>query len=178
MLKRSSQAKRLTVLVALAWTVAGSSACGSRNASRAKNSAQLEFTGYVVDQARFLSHDARQRLTERLGRFQRETGHQLVVVTVSTLEGEEIKAFTIRLANRWGVGRKGVNDGVVILIAPTERQERISVGDGLRPQLPDSYCQYVLDRVMVPAFARGKFDQGVEAGVSALLTRAEAPYGS
>lgn len=175
MSKHPNQAKRVAVFVTLAWSVGGLSACGSRPAPRAEASAQLEFTGYVVDQARFLSDDARQRLTERLGRFQRETGHQLVVVTVPTLKGEEIKAFTIRLANRWGVGRKGVNDGVMVLIAPTERRERISVGDGLRFQLPDSYCQHVLDRVMVPAFARREFDQGVEAGVSALLNRAEAP---
>lgn len=98
----------------------------------------------------------------------------MAVVTVRSLGGEDVARFTIALAGRWGVGRRGVNDGVVVLIAPRERKVRISVGDGLRVVLPDSFCRTVIDRRMAPVLARGDYDAGVEAGVSVLIARLRA----
>jgi len=134
----------------------------------------LQFTGYVVDQAQVLNSQEKQRLTLRLGLFQRETGHQLAVVTVKTLQGEDVKDFTMRLANRWGVGRKDLNDGIVILVAPNDRKARIAVGIGLEQRLPDAFCQQVMSRIMVPAFAKARIGQGIERGVSALIERLQS----
>ena len=131
----------------------------------------LRFTGYVVDQARILSPAVRQRLTEQLGRFERATRHQFAVVTVTTLNGADVATFATRLGTRWGVGRRGANDGVLLLVAPNEHKARIAVGDGLRAILPDRFCQAVMSQRMVPAFARGRYDEGVEAGVQTLFGR-------
>ena len=78
----------------------------------------LRFSGHVVDQAHLLSDIEGQALTSRLGRFQRESGHQMAVVTVTSLHNEDIKAFSLTLAKRWGIGRKHFDDGILILIPP------------------------------------------------------------
>ncbi|PAX06966.1 permease [Sphingomonas lenta] len=121
-----------------------------------------------------LGPETRRRLTDRLGRLERETKQQMAVVTVATLGGEEVGAFTRRLGNQWGVGRKGVNDGIILLVAPRDQKSRISVGDGLRRELPDAFCQELMHHVLVPAFARGQLKQGVIAGVSVLIDRVDA----
>jgi len=134
----------------------------------------LSFSGYVVDQAHLLSDAEGHALTDRLGRFQHDTGHQMAVATVSSLHGEGIKSFSIRLANRWGVGRKPSNDGILILIAPRERKARIAIGRGLERELPDDFCQSVMDRALVPAFAKGAYGDGIDAGVTAIIDRLAA----
>lgn len=148
-----------------------SAAGQTRQPATHSTEAPLEFSGYVVDQAAILSSDDRQALTRRLEDFQRTTGHQLAVVTVASLHGEDIALFTRRLANTWGVGRKGLNDGVVVLVAPHDRQARIEVGRGLEQQLTDAFCRQVMQQRMVPSFAKGRFAQGIDAGVSALIAR-------
>ena len=135
---------------------------------------KLRFTGYVVDQAHVLSRGARRRPTEALGRLQRRTGHQFAVVTVAGLGGESVEAFTRRLANRWGVGRRGMDDGVVLLVAPSEHQVRVEVGRGLAPALPDAFCRQLLDRRVIPLLKSDDYDAGVEAGVQAIAARLSA----
>ena len=135
----------------------------------------LRFTGYVVDQAGVLIPQQRQRLTQQLSRFQRETAHQMVVVTVNSLNGDDVARFTDRLGNRWGVGRRGINDGIVLLVAPNDRRARISVGSGLTRRLPDAVCQHVMDQVMIPAFKAGQIGFGIERGVAAQLGRLSFP---
>lgn len=135
----------------------------------------LRFTGYVVDQAGVLTTQQRQRLSQQLSRFQRETAHQMVVVTVNSLNGDDVARFTDRLGNRWGVGRRGINDGIVVLVSPHDRRARISVGSGLTRQLPDAVCQRVMDQVMIPAFKAGKVGLGIERGVAALLGQLSFP---
>lgn len=74
-----------------------------------------------------------------------------------------------------GIGRKGINDGIVILVAPTDRKARIAVGYGLEARLPNAFCQEVMVRKMIPAFAQGQIGAGIEAGVSAIMDRLSAP---
>jgi uncharacterized protein len=134
----------------------------------------LPFTGYVVDQAHLLSDAEGRALTERLGRFQRETGHQMAVATVTSLHGEAIATFSLTLAKRWGVGRKHIDDGILILVAPHEREARIEVGRGLEQVLPNQSCQQVMDRAMIPSFRKGAFGAGIAAGVTAIIDRLAA----
>ncbi|PXA82967.1 hypothetical protein DMC47_44775 [Nostoc sp. 3335mG] len=134
----------------------------------------LPFSGYVVDQANLLSNTEGQALTDRLGRFQRETGHQMAVVTVTSLHGEDIKTFSTALAKRWGVGRKGVNDGILILVAPNERKTRIAIGLGLESELPDDVCRSIMNAAIVPPLANGAYGEGIDAGVTAIIERLAA----
>jgi uncharacterized protein len=172
-LSRSALRVTLLALAAVSLPVAAAGSASHRPVQPASPIAEapLEFTGYVVDQAEVLNRDERHSLTLRLGRLQRETGHQLAVVTVRSLGGEDVATFTKRLFNRWGVGRRGINDGIVLLVAPHDRTARIAVGYGLVRQLPDAFCQQIMDRIMVPAFAHGKIGLGVDAGVSAIIER-------
>ncbi len=140
-----------------------------RHASRPASASELAFTGFVVDDADLLDISTRRRLTAQLGAFQRGTGHQLVVVTVTDLHGEDVGRFATALGNRWGVGRKEANDGVVLLVAPHERKARIAVGRGLESQLSNARCAAIMDREIIPAFARGEMTAGIEAGVTAII---------
>lgn len=138
----------------------------------------LRFTGYVVDQAAILTSEERSRLSRRLGRFQRTTGHQLAVVTVNSLAGEDVATFTTRLAKRWGVGRKGIDDGIVILLAPHDHAARIATGRGLERRLPDAVCKRIMGTVIVPHLVRGHYDRALESGAAAIIRRLSFPSDS
>lgn len=164
-----------SILIVLAAIGGTDAAVSSVERPAAVAAAPLRFTGYVVDQAGVLTTLQRQQLAQQLSRFQRETAHQMVVVTVNSLNGEDVARFTDRLGNRWGIGRRGINDGIVVLVSPHDRQARISVGSGLARQLPDALCQRVMDQVMIPAFKAGQIELGIERGVAALLRRLSFP---
>ena len=95
----------------------------------------------------------------------------MVIVTAPTLAGQDVATFTRKLGNDWGIGRKGVNDGVVLLVAPNERKVRISVGYGLEKTLSHAACQEIVDRRMLPRFREGDLPGGIDAGTDALIAR-------
>lgn len=132
---------------------------------------EVVFDGRVTDAAHLLSLDTRARLSAKLERFENVTQHQMVVVTVKSLGGRDVADFTKDLANAWGIGRKGYNDGVVFLVAPNERKVRIAVGYGLEGVLTKPICQQIIDTAILPAFRGGDFSGGIEGGTDALIAR-------
>lgn len=126
------------------------------------------FTGYVVDAARILPAAEEDALKRQLGLIQQRTAHQVAVVTVPSLNGIDVATYTSHLANRWGVGRRGHDDGVVFLVAPSERRLRIAVGDGLRNVLTDEECEGIIRDVVLPYFRAGDLASGVTAGVNGI----------
>jgi uncharacterized protein len=129
----------------------------------------VALTGRVTDAAHILSPQQQSALSAKLEQLEQRTKHQLVVVTVPTLNGRDVADFTRDLANSWGVGRKGYNDGVVLLVAPTERKVRIAVGYGLEGRLTHEVCQQIIDQTMLPRFRHGDVRGGIEAGTDALI---------
>jgi uncharacterized protein len=127
--------------------------------------------GRVTDTAHILSAQQQSALSTKLERLEQRTKHQMVVVTVPTLKGRDVADFTRDLANSWGIGRKGYNDGIVLLVAPHEQKVRIAVGYGLERQLTHEVCQQIIDQEMLPRFRRGDLRGGIEAGADALITR-------
>ena len=123
---------------------------------------------YVTDGAQLLTADQIKSIDHYLAGFEQRTRHQMVVVTVPTLRGRDVADYTRDLANHWGVGRKGYNDGIVVLIAPNERKIRIAVGYGLEKILTNAYCLHIIDAVMVPQFKAGRYYDGLILGVSGL----------
>ena len=95
----------------------------------------------------------------------------MVVVTVPTLSGRDVADYTRDLSNRWGIGRKGDNDGVVLLVAPVEHKVRIAVGYGLEGKLTHDVCQQIIDKTMLPRFRDGDLPGGIEAGTDAIIAR-------
>jgi len=89
----------------------------------------------------------------------------MVVVTVPSLNGQDVADYTQNLGKRWGIGRKGINDGIVVLVAPNERKVRIAVGYGLENLLTNSYCQKVIDTMMIPQFRTANYYGGLMAAV-------------
>ena len=126
-------------------------------------------TGRVVDAANILSPATRAELTQQLDSFEQRTGIQLVVATVSSLDGNDIETYGVDLARAWQIGSKARNDGAVLLVAKAEHKVRIEVGYGLEGDLTDAMSSYIISTRIVPQFRRGDFDAGVRDGVSAII---------
>jgi uncharacterized protein len=125
-------------------------------------------TGRVVDEARLLSPAKEAELSARLERLEQDTTDQLVVVTVPDLQGYAIEDYGYRLGRAWGIGQAGEDNGVLLIVAPTERKVRIEVGYGLEPVLTDALSAMIIHEQILPAFRDGYFERGIEQGVSAI----------
>jgi uncharacterized protein len=131
----------------------------------------ITLTGRVTDAAHMLTPAETADLDRLLAEFEARTGHQMVVVTAPGLGGADIATFTRALGNAWSIGRKDVDDGVVVLLAPAERKARIAVGRGLERTLTDADCAAIMERSMVPQFRNGDYAAGLRAGVVAIAAR-------
>ncbi len=141
----------------------------SADGQAALSSPAVRLTGRVTDHAGVFTPAQRVALSTKLEQLERDTKHQMVVVTVASLGGKEIEPFTTDLANAWGVGRKDHDDGVVVLLAPNERKIRIAVGYGLESTLTDERCSEIIKQSMLPHFQQRDMYRGVEEGVDALI---------
>jgi uncharacterized protein len=126
-------------------------------------------TGRVVDDAGILSASTRSRLDASLAQHEQQTGQQLVVVTLRSLQGYTIEDFGYQLGRRWGIGRKGRDNGALLIVAPKERKVRIEVGYGLEGTLTDAQSRIIIEQVILPQFRRGNLDAGVSDGTAAIL---------
>jgi uncharacterized protein len=135
-------------------------------------------TGRIVDQAAILSAADRAEIEETLRALDARASDQVVVVTVRSLQGYAIEDYGYQLGRHWQIGQAGTNNGVLLIIAPTDRKVRIEVGRGLEPQLTDTMSKLIIDNAILPAFRRGDFPGGIKAGVrdikDVLLGDAEA----
>lgn len=134
-----------------------------------------QLTGRINDYARILSPTATAALEQKLAGFEQEQSTQVVVLTVPSLQGDDIEQFAIRVADQWKVGQKGKDNGVILILAQAERKVRIEVGMGLQGVLPDITAGRIIRDVMRPHLRSGNFDRGVEAGIEAIMaaTRGE-----
>lgn len=135
------------------------------------------FTGRVVDLANMLSEADAGRIEERLRSFETETGSQIAVLTIPSLDGYAIEDYSHRVAEAWELGRGEVDDGVLLLIARDERQMRLEVGYGLEGSLTDARSRRVLDNVIQPRFRAGDLPGGIAAGLESVMAtiRGEVP---
>jgi uncharacterized protein len=133
---------------------------------------------YVVDLAGVIDDGVEARTNTLLRELEARTTAQVVVLTLPTLEGESLEAFSIDLAhNRWKIGQKGKDNGVLLTLAMQERKYRIEVGYGLESVLPDSLVGSLGRQVLVPAFRAGDFGGGIAAMAGELATRVAAASG-
>ncbi len=130
-------------------------------------------TSRVNDTAGMLPAEVRERVEAKLAELEKSTGAQIAVLTIASLEGEPLEEYSLKVAETWKLGRKGVDDGALLLVARDDRKMRIEVGYGLEPKLTDIACKRILDDVVRPAFRDGDFGRGVEAGVDAMIGTAE-----
>ena len=132
-------------------------------------------TGRVVDNADILSPQAEGELTQELEALEAQTGRQLVVATLPDLQGYEIEDYGYQLLRTWGIGDKARDDGVILIVAPSERKVRIEVGYGLEPVLTDALSSLIINRTIIPAFKQGTMEQGVVDGTRAIVQQLSLP---
>ena len=126
-------------------------------------------TGRVVDDAHVLAPDVAASLTQKLADLQAKTSRQLVVVTLSSLQGDDIADYGYQLGRAWGIGQKSLNNGTLFIVAPSEHKVRIEVGYGLEPILTDALTSQILQEAVLPRFRAGDISGGVVAGSDRLI---------
>lgn len=122
-------------------------------------------TDRIMDEAGLLTAADREVIRQDLKALEDKSSDQLVIVTTRSLQGYPIEDFGYQLGRFWGIGQKGVNNGVLLIVAPNERKVRIEVGRGLEPQLTDIMTKLIIENAILPAFRRGDFAGGIKAGV-------------
>ena len=126
-------------------------------------------TGRVVDQAHVLSADVQGQLTKELDALQVKTSRQLIVVTLASLNGYDIADYGYQLGRAWGVGQKGLDNGILLIVAPSEHKVRIEVGYGLEPIVTDALSSQILQQKVLPKFRTGDVQGGIADGAQALV---------
>jgi uncharacterized protein len=127
-------------------------------------------TGRVTDLTGTLSGAAVTRIEAKLAALEAKKGSQLAVLIVPTTQPEEIEQFGIRVGDAWKLGRKGVDDAAIMIVAKNDRRARIEVGTGLEGAIPDAIANRIIDETVTPRFKQGDFDGGVEAGIDQMIS--------
>ncbi len=125
---------------------------------------------YVVDLAGVINANTKASLDGYLAELERKTSAQVIVLTVDTIEGQDIDGYSLQVAERWKLGQKGKDNGLLILFAMKERKYRFEVGYGLEGILPDSAVGSIGREYIVPAFRRGDYSAGVAQATLAVAT--------
>ncbi len=138
--------------------------------SQSLSAADIPFlSGRVNDYAGILSSETIQQLTDTLKLHDEQTGNEIVVLTISSLEGENLEDFSNRVFNEWKLGKKDQNNGLLLLIVPDERKLRIEVGYGLEDKMTDLMSKRIIMEDITPYFKEGNYDEGVREGISRIV---------
>jgi uncharacterized protein len=132
--------------------------------------------GWVSDFAGILSEDTTSQISGLIDDVKRSTGAEIAVVTVSSLEGMTVEDYAVKLFEKWGIGTKEEDNGVLFLVAPNERKTRIEVGYGLEPVITDGRAGEIIRETILPFFKADDYDQGILQGsrqIAALITGTE-----
>lgn len=126
-------------------------------------------TSHVTDETATLTSEQRSTLEQTLQAFEAKKGSQISVLIVATTQPETIEQYSIRVVEQWKLGRKRVDDGVMLIVAKDDRTLRIEVGYGLEGALTDATSNRIIDETIVPRFQQGDFYGGVTAGVDGIM---------
>lgn len=134
-----------------------------------------KLTGQVVDDADLLNPQQEAQLTQKLAALEKNSGRQLVVVTLPSLQGYDISDFGYQLGRAWGIGEKDKNTGALLIVAPNERKVRIEAGYGLEPIITDGLSFLIINNQILPRFKADDYPGGIEAGADALIQQLTLP---
>ncbi|MGZ3605865.1 MAG: TPM domain-containing protein [Thermodesulfobacteriota bacterium] len=132
--------------------------------------------GYVNDYAGMISPSAKSKIEQGLKAFEQSDSTQLVILTIPSLEGENIEEFSIKVAEAWKIGQQQKDNGILLIVSKQERKIRIEVGRGLEGRLTDLMAGRIIDQVIKPRFKQGDFDAGFVAGASALISATRGEF--
>lgn len=134
------------------------------------NPENLTQYGWVNDYTGILSYSEKEKINSIILELERKTTAEIAVVILKDLEGENIEDFTNRLFQKWGIGKKEKNNGVMILIALAQKAIRIETGYGIEGIIPDAKAGRIIREIMVPLFKEGKFGEGILNAVYVIAT--------
>lgn len=124
----------------------------------------------VTDQTNTLSETEKRNLESKLSSFEQSKGSQVAVLVIPTTGDETIEQYGIRVADTWKIGREGVDDGVIFLVAMQDRKMRIEVGYGVEGAIPDALAKRIISQIVTPEFRAGHFYDGINDGVDAIIS--------
>ena len=127
-------------------------------------------TGRVTDNAQILSENTRNSLTETLKEHEARTTNQIVILTIPSLEGENIEDYANKVFNEWKIGQKDKDNGILIVVVPNEKKMRIEVGYGLESTMTDLSAGRIIREIMAPRFREEDYDGGITDGTLAVIS--------
>ena len=125
--------------------------------------------GWITDRAGLIDPSTKGRLERLLTEVERKSGVEIAVATLPTLGGRSVEEVAVELFQAWGIGKKGKDEGLLLLIAPKERKIRIEVGYGLEGTIPDGLAGEIIRETITPRFRQGRFAEGIETGVRQIV---------
>jgi len=123
----------------------------------------------VYDGAKILNKAEYNNLTRKLISYADSTSTQIVVITVPSTNGDDINLFTAELGQKWGIGQKGKDNGVILMIAFKDRKMAIQNGYGVESTLTDFLSKRIIDQIITPEFKRGYYYKGIDVGTTAMM---------
>jgi uncharacterized protein len=163
-------AARVRTLLAALLLLAAAPACLAQSWPGAGVPPFPALSGPVVDEAHLLPGEVLQQLSQKLAAYAHDNGTQVVVVTLPTLKGYPLEDYGYQLGRHWGIGQKGKNNGVLLIVDAGEKQMRIEVGYGLEGTLTDAQSFLIIHDVITPRFRKGDYAGGITAGTDAILS--------
>ena len=127
-------------------------------------------TGFMNDFANMLKETERQQLETKLAGFEKNTGNEIAVATIPNLGGDTIENFAAELFKEWGIGKKGKDNGILLLVSRDDHKVRIEVGYGLEGSLTDAQSSWILKNIVVPAFQDNNFYGGIDGAVDKIIS--------
>jgi uncharacterized protein len=131
---------------------------------------------HVHDEAHVLSPEAVDRLERELSAYEDSTTNQLAILIIPSLDGEVLEQYALRVAETWSLGQADKDNGALLLIAVNDRKMRIETGQGLEGPLTDAVCSRIIRKEIAPPFRQGAYDDGVTAGVKAMVAAIGGEY--
>ena len=125
--------------------------------------------GRVVDVAKVLSEGDRKRISDMLTSYERETSHPIAVLVVPALKGEAIEAYAAQVVKAWNLGQPRLDNGILVALSMEEKLIRIEIGKGMEKYIPPTRARSIIDKLMLPAFRKGDFAGGLDAGLQELM---------
>ncbi len=157
-LRATGMARALLLALTLCWSLAA-----------VAQVAVPPLTGHVIDQTGTLTAEQKASLEQTLTAFEARKGSQLAVLMVGSTAPEAIEPYALRVAEQWKLGRKKVDDGVILVVAKADRTLRIEVGYGLEGALNDATSKRIIDETILPRFKQQDFAGGIQAGVAQII---------
>lgn len=130
-----------------------------------------DLTGRVVDQAQLLTYDDEAAIVGQLQALEQGAGIQAAVLTVESLDGGDIESYALQVAEKWKLGKKGADKGLLLIIAPKERRMRWEVGYGLEGDLTDAFTKRLIVEQLAPYFKQGNYAAGISSAFSRIADK-------